>query len=87
MAEVAGRAANGICVPWGSTTADLIAVASRAYAQSGRDPMGFLVVAILASGLAPTRASDVDGVDRLIVYAAPPFDEAVARAAQVLRLT
>jgi hypothetical protein len=85
MAEIAGRAANGICVPLGSTTAELLAVARGAYARSGRDPLGFLVIATLASGLGPTRASNIDGVDRLIVFAVPPFEESVARAAKVLR--
>ncbi len=85
MAEIAGRAADGICVPVGSTAADLAAVARRAHARSGRDPLRFLVVATLSSGLGPSGASTVDGVDRLIVYAARPLDETVARAAHLLR--
>jgi alkanesulfonate monooxygenase SsuD/methylene tetrahydromethanopterin reductase-like flavin-dependent oxidoreductase (luciferase family) len=84
MAEIAGRTADGICVPLGSTTAELVAIARRARTHSGRDPLEFLVIATLAPGLAPTRASEVDGIDRLIVYAARPFDEAITRAARVI---
>ena len=70
MAEIAGRTADGICVPLGSTAADLVAVARRARAGSGRDPLGFLVVATLPPGLEPSRAATLDGVrSRLILYA------------------
>jgi len=83
MAEIAGRAADGICVPLGSTTAELVAVARQAHARSGGDPREFLVTATLAPGPEPTGASKVEGIDRLIVHAARPFDEAVVRAAYV----
>jgi alkanesulfonate monooxygenase SsuD/methylene tetrahydromethanopterin reductase-like flavin-dependent oxidoreductase (luciferase family) len=83
MAEIAGRAADGICVPLGSTTAELVAVARQARARFDRDPLDFLVMATLPPGLGPDRASQVDGIDRLIVYAARPFDEAIARAANL----
>jgi alkanesulfonate monooxygenase SsuD/methylene tetrahydromethanopterin reductase-like flavin-dependent oxidoreductase (luciferase family) len=85
MAEMAGRAADGICVPLGSTTADLVAIASRAHARSGRESQRFLVLATVAAGLGPDRSSAVDSIDRLIVNVEPPFTEAVARAARVLR--
>jgi alkanesulfonate monooxygenase SsuD/methylene tetrahydromethanopterin reductase-like flavin-dependent oxidoreductase (luciferase family) len=84
MAEVAGRAADGICVPLGSKGAELVAVARRARVRSGRDPLEFLVIATLAAGPRASRASQVDGIDRLIVYAARPFDAAIARAADLL---
>ena len=54
MAEIAGQAANGICVPLGSSTAELVSVARRAHARSGRDPERLLVVATLASDFGPT---------------------------------
>jgi alkanesulfonate monooxygenase SsuD/methylene tetrahydromethanopterin reductase-like flavin-dependent oxidoreductase (luciferase family) len=85
MAEIAGRTADGICIPLGPTAANLVAVARRARAGSGRDPMGFLVVATLPAGLGPSRAATLDGVDRLILYAARPLDAAVGRAADLLR--
>jgi alkanesulfonate monooxygenase SsuD/methylene tetrahydromethanopterin reductase-like flavin-dependent oxidoreductase (luciferase family) len=81
MAEIAGRAASGICLPLGPTMSELAAVARRAHARSGRDPLGFLVIATLASEPGPIRTSDLDGVDRLVVYAARPLDEAVSRVA------
>jgi alkanesulfonate monooxygenase SsuD/methylene tetrahydromethanopterin reductase-like flavin-dependent oxidoreductase (luciferase family) len=82
MAQIAGQSADGICVPLGSAAAELVAVARRAHARSERDPSGFLVIATLGSELGSTPASEVEGVDRLVVYAARPFDEAVARAAE-----
>ena len=56
MAELAGRVGDGICVPAGPKLAELVAVARRARAQSGRDPEQFLVTASLPVG-APTRSS------------------------------
>ena len=83
MAELAGRVGDGICVPAGSKLAELVAVARRAHAQSGRDPEQFLVAVSLPS--VPERAQPwVElGVDRLIVYVAPPFEESVERLAKI----
>ncbi len=83
MAELAGRVGDGICVPAGPKLAELIAVARRARAQSGRDPEGLLVAATLPS--VPQRVEPwVElGVDRLIVYVAPPFGEGVERLAKI----
>jgi alkanesulfonate monooxygenase SsuD/methylene tetrahydromethanopterin reductase-like flavin-dependent oxidoreductase (luciferase family) len=49
MAELAGRVGDGICVPIGSTMAELIAVAGQAHARSGRDPAQLLVTASMAT--------------------------------------
>jgi alkanesulfonate monooxygenase SsuD/methylene tetrahydromethanopterin reductase-like flavin-dependent oxidoreductase (luciferase family) len=84
MAEVAGRVGDGICVPVGSMMGDVVAVARRAYARSGRDPQRLLVVASLASAPARTQPPVPLDVDRLIVYLAPPFDEGVARLADIV---
>ena len=84
MAELAGRIGDGICVPVGSMMGDVVAIARRAYARSGRDPQRLLVVASLASPPARTRPAVPLDVDRLIVYVAPPFDEGVARLAELV---
>jgi alkanesulfonate monooxygenase SsuD/methylene tetrahydromethanopterin reductase-like flavin-dependent oxidoreductase (luciferase family) len=79
MAELAGRVGDGICVDVGSTMTELIAVAQHACARSGRDEERLLVTALMSSwpeGIHPPVDADLD---RLILYAAPPFDEAVAR--------
>jgi alkanesulfonate monooxygenase SsuD/methylene tetrahydromethanopterin reductase-like flavin-dependent oxidoreductase (luciferase family) len=83
MAELAGRVGDGICVPAGPKLAELVAVARRARAQSGRDPEQFLVTASVPS--VPQRAEPwVElGVDRLIVYVASPFEEGVERLAKI----
>jgi alkanesulfonate monooxygenase SsuD/methylene tetrahydromethanopterin reductase-like flavin-dependent oxidoreductase (luciferase family) len=83
MAELAGRVGDGICVPAGLNLAELVAVARRARAQSGRDPEQFLVTVSVPS--VPQRAQTwVElGVDRLIVYMAPPFEEGVERLAKI----
>ena len=83
MAELAGRLGDGICVPAGPKLADFVAVARQARAQSGRDPEQFLVTASLPS--VPQRVEPwVElGVDRLIVYVAPPFEEGVERLAKI----
>jgi alkanesulfonate monooxygenase SsuD/methylene tetrahydromethanopterin reductase-like flavin-dependent oxidoreductase (luciferase family) len=86
MAELAGRIADGVCVPVGSMTAELVAVARRAYARSGRDPERLLVTASMASLPERTQPPVGPGVDRLIVYAAPPFDQGVARLGEIVRL-
>jgi alkanesulfonate monooxygenase SsuD/methylene tetrahydromethanopterin reductase-like flavin-dependent oxidoreductase (luciferase family) len=84
MAELAGRAGDGICVPAGSNLAELVAVARRAHAQSARHREQFLVTVSVTS--MPERAQPwVElGVDRLIVYLAPPFEEGVARLATIV---
>jgi alkanesulfonate monooxygenase SsuD/methylene tetrahydromethanopterin reductase-like flavin-dependent oxidoreductase (luciferase family) len=77
MAKLAGRVGDGICVPAGPKLAELVALARRSRAQSGRDPEQFLVTASVGS--MPQRAQPwVElGVDRLIAYVPPPFEEGV----------
>ena len=84
MAELAGRVGDGVCVPVGSMTGDLVALARRAHARSGRDPQRLLVMASLASGPARTQLPVQLDVDRLIVYLPSPFDEGVARLAGIV---
>jgi alkanesulfonate monooxygenase SsuD/methylene tetrahydromethanopterin reductase-like flavin-dependent oxidoreductase (luciferase family) len=84
MAELAGRAGDGICVPAGSTLAELVATAREARAHSGRDPEGLLVTASLAS--VPYRPPPWLGVgiDRMIVYVARPLEAGVAQLAEIV---
>ncbi len=84
MAELAGRVADGICVPVGPTMGELVAVARRAYADSGRDPEQLIVTASLASLPERTQPPVGPGVDRLVVYVSPPFDQGVAQLARIV---
>jgi alkanesulfonate monooxygenase SsuD/methylene tetrahydromethanopterin reductase-like flavin-dependent oxidoreductase (luciferase family) len=70
MAELAGRAGDGICVPVGPRLAELVGVARQAFVRSGRNPQQLLVTASLAS--MPDRRQPWAnlGIDRLIVYVA-----------------
>jgi alkanesulfonate monooxygenase SsuD/methylene tetrahydromethanopterin reductase-like flavin-dependent oxidoreductase (luciferase family) len=81
MAELAGRLADGVCVRVGSAMDGLIAVSRDAYALSGRDPEQMLVTATLRSWPGETPPPVGPGIDRLIVYLAPPFPESMARLA------
>jgi alkanesulfonate monooxygenase SsuD/methylene tetrahydromethanopterin reductase-like flavin-dependent oxidoreductase (luciferase family) len=82
MAELAGRLGDGVCVRVSLAMAGLIAVSRDAYGLSGRDPEQMLVTATLRSWPdGETPAYDGPGVDRLIVYLAPPFLEGLARLA------
>jgi alkanesulfonate monooxygenase SsuD/methylene tetrahydromethanopterin reductase-like flavin-dependent oxidoreductase (luciferase family) len=83
MAELAGRVGDGICVPAGSKSADLVAVARRARAKSDRDPEQLLVIVSLPSVARRVQPWDDLGVDRLIAYVAPPFEEGIAQLAAI----
>jgi alkanesulfonate monooxygenase SsuD/methylene tetrahydromethanopterin reductase-like flavin-dependent oxidoreductase (luciferase family) len=84
MADLAGRIGDGICVPVGSMTAELVAVARNAHARSGRDPEQLLVM--VSSGALPEQRQPAVGlsVDRLIVYVEPPYDQGIARLREVV---
>jgi alkanesulfonate monooxygenase SsuD/methylene tetrahydromethanopterin reductase-like flavin-dependent oxidoreductase (luciferase family) len=85
MADLAGRLGDGICVRAGPAMAGLIAVSRAACARSGRDPGRLLVTATLRSWPdEETPALVGPGVDRLILYLAPPFGEGVARLAPIV---
>jgi alkanesulfonate monooxygenase SsuD/methylene tetrahydromethanopterin reductase-like flavin-dependent oxidoreductase (luciferase family) len=84
MADLAGRVGDGICVPVGPMTAELVAVAREAHARSGRDPEQLLVM-VSAATLAELKQPAVGlGVDRLIVYVEPPYDDGVARLGEIV---
>lgn len=85
MAGLAGRVGDGICVPVGPTTQELLAVARGVSTEAGRDPGRLLVVALLSAWSPLARLTVQTGVDRLIVYVAPPFSEALARLSEALR--
>jgi F420-dependent hydroxymycolic acid dehydrogenase len=84
MAELAGRLGDGVCVRVGLAMAGLIAVSRDAYARSGRDPERMLVTATLRAWPEGALSLLGPGVDRLIVYLAPPFLEGVARLAPIV---
>jgi alkanesulfonate monooxygenase SsuD/methylene tetrahydromethanopterin reductase-like flavin-dependent oxidoreductase (luciferase family) len=85
MAGLAGRIGDGICVPVGGTTKELVAVARGAYAGAGGGPEQLLVAALLSAWSPDARLSVEAGVDRLIVYVAPPFGERLAQLSQSVR--
>jgi alkanesulfonate monooxygenase SsuD/methylene tetrahydromethanopterin reductase-like flavin-dependent oxidoreductase (luciferase family) len=84
MAVLAGRVGDGICVPVGSTMTELIALAQEARVRLGGNDGRLLVTALLSSWLDGTQPPIEGDVDRLIVYVAPPFDEAIARLEQTV---
>ena len=85
MAGLAGRVGEGICVPVGPTMQELLAVARSACTEAGRDPGRLLVVASLSAWSPLARLTVETGVDRLIVYVAPPFSEGLARLSEAVR--
>jgi len=84
MADLAGRLGDGICVPVGPGLDELVAIARQAHARSGRGPRQLLVTALLSSRPAPARLPVGPGVDRLVVYTAPPFGEVLARLSDIV---
>lgn len=83
MAELAGGVGDGICVSVGPAMTELVASARRACARSGRDLQSFLVTALASSWPDVKGAAGLD-VDRLIIYVAPPFGEAIARVRELV---
>jgi alkanesulfonate monooxygenase SsuD/methylene tetrahydromethanopterin reductase-like flavin-dependent oxidoreductase (luciferase family) len=84
MAELAGRVGDGLCVRGETGMAELVGVARRAYADTGRSRERLIVMASLTTlpqPMAPWAGLDLD---RLIVYLAPPFAEGVGRLATVV---
>lgn len=79
MAELAGRAGDGLNTPGGQHAPALVALARQAYERSGRDPAEFLVT----MSARPSRRERDNlaelGVDRMILSVGPPYSEGVAR--------
>lgn len=73
MAELAGRYADGINVPAGLGLDRLVARARQARPQAGSD---FIVT--VSAGLDRRQALEDHGVDRMIVYAAPPYTRTIS---------
>ena len=80
MAELAGRIGDGLNTPAGPRLGSLVAVAREAHARSGRDPATFVVTASGRATPSELERLGALGVDRVIVFVAPPFPDAVARA-------
>jgi alkanesulfonate monooxygenase SsuD/methylene tetrahydromethanopterin reductase-like flavin-dependent oxidoreductase (luciferase family) len=75
MAELAGRCADGLNAPAGPHLPDLIKAARNAATHAGRDPDHFIVTA--SAELDQRARLEADGVDRMVVYIAPPYLRAI----------
>jgi alkanesulfonate monooxygenase SsuD/methylene tetrahydromethanopterin reductase-like flavin-dependent oxidoreductase (luciferase family) len=84
MAELAGRVGDGILVPVGPMAAELVAVARTAHARSGRDPERLLVIVSSATLPDQSQLAVGMGVDRLVVYVEPPYDQGVAPLGEIV---
>jgi F420-dependent hydroxymycolic acid dehydrogenase len=84
MAELAGRIGDGVCVQAGPALPELTTIARVAHRRAGRDPDRLLVVASLGSVPEQTRPWADLGVDRLVVYVAPPFADGMRHLAHVV---
>jgi alkanesulfonate monooxygenase SsuD/methylene tetrahydromethanopterin reductase-like flavin-dependent oxidoreductase (luciferase family) len=84
MAELAGRVGDGMNAPAGPRLSKLVAIAREAHAAVGRDPEAFVVTASAGPSPATREALAALGVDRQIVYVAPPYVDGVARAGAAL---
>lgn len=83
-AELAGRLANGICVPVGPTIAELFGIARRAWSNSGRPRERFLTTALLSTWSQPDGPPIGPDVGRLIISVAPPFEDSIGRLRQTV---
>ena len=84
MAELAGRHADGLCIPETPRLAELAAVGRAACAASGRDPATFLVVASVGRVPSDLRPWAAVGVHRLIVFAAAPYGDHLSQLAALV---
>ena len=80
MAELAGRAGDGMNVPAGARLGALIDIARAAHAQSGRDPATFIVTTSAQGSRGERQRLEDLGVDRAILFVRRPFRDGVARA-------
>jgi alkanesulfonate monooxygenase SsuD/methylene tetrahydromethanopterin reductase-like flavin-dependent oxidoreductase (luciferase family) len=81
MAELAGRAGDGINTPGGASLGRLLDIAREAHARGGRDPERFLVT---TSGSATDERLERLGVHRVITMVRPPYTVGVSRLAATL---
>jgi len=77
MAELAGRAGDGINAPGGPSVGKLIEIAREAHARAGRDPDTFVVTAS-AGPRGHQRLADL-GVSRVIIFVKAPYVDGVAQ--------
>ena len=80
MAELAGRAGDGMNVPAGARLGDLIEIARTAHARAGRDPATFIVTTSAQGAHGEQQRLTGLGVDRAILFVRRPFRDGVARA-------
>jgi len=85
MAELAGRLGDGMNVPAGPRLAELIDIARRAHAGSGRDPERFVVTASASASRRRLAGLEEMGVDRAVIYVAPPYTEGISRISAAIR--
>jgi alkanesulfonate monooxygenase SsuD/methylene tetrahydromethanopterin reductase-like flavin-dependent oxidoreductase (luciferase family) len=79
MAALAGAVGDGVNLPSGPGLRTLLDVARSAHAQAGGDPARFLVTVSARPDPAALDQLEELGVDRAIVFVAPPFERAVSR--------
>jgi alkanesulfonate monooxygenase SsuD/methylene tetrahydromethanopterin reductase-like flavin-dependent oxidoreductase (luciferase family) len=79
MAELAGRLGDGINAPAGPRFAQLVDIARRAHAGSGRSAEPFVVTASAGASRRQLDGLGEMGVDRAVIYVAPPYTEGVER--------
>jgi alkanesulfonate monooxygenase SsuD/methylene tetrahydromethanopterin reductase-like flavin-dependent oxidoreductase (luciferase family) len=84
MAELAGRVGDGMNVPGGPGLDRLVAVARHAHAAAGHDPDAFIVTASAGGSAHQREVLGRIGVDRVVVYAQPPYTDGISRIAQSL---
>ena len=85
MAELAGRLGDGINAPAGSRFAQLVDIARRAHADSGRDREPFVVTASAGASRRQLDGLAEMGVDRAVIYVAPPYTDGVNRIRAAVR--
>ena len=79
MAELAGRLGDGINAPGGPRLGQLVDIARQAHARSGRDPERFVVTASVGASRRQLDTLIEMGVDRAVIYVAPPYTDGIAR--------
>jgi len=85
MAELAGRLGDGMNVPAGPRLTQLIDVARTARAGSGRPAEPFVVTASAGASRRQLDTLAEMGVDRAVIYVAPPYVEGIERIRAAIR--
>lgn len=84
MAELAGRAGDGINVPGGADAGRLVAIAREACARAGRDPAAFVTTASTGASPRDHERLATLGITRAVVFVPPPHAANVGRVRAAL---